>query len=538
MGILFFAKSFFSQNLYLKITAFDEDENQTLKKIDYKKNHLKVIDIYNECKKISDYLKKEGYFTNNIDSIIQKDSIYKSYFSLKNKIKRIALKPIENEVLQKNKTLFFKTNEIENYLEEISKNLDSKGKPFSKISLANNYLINDTLYANILISSSKKRNINKVIVKGYEGFPKKFIKNHLSIKEDRTVYSTEKLKEISRNLNSLFFVNQIKQPETLFKKDSTLIYLYLDKKQNNSFDGLINLTTKEDGSVLFNGILDLQLNNVLNNGEFFSLNWSAIGDERQELEVNLKTPYIFNSRITPEVLFNIYRQDSTFINTKFFGSLNYAVNAKIDLGLSFSSESSENTSQLAQNSNKSFDNFFTGINFNYHTYRDKRFNNDKLSITVNPLFGYRATANERINQFKLKTIISYLFEINRRNAIYLKNTIGFLNSKDLLNNELYRIGGANSIRGFNEQSFFTPNYTYFNIEYRHLTSPKSYFYSITDLGRLDIFSNFSNILGLGGGYSFLTNNSQINIGIALGNNLSNEFQFRNPKVVINWKTFF
>jgi hemolysin activation/secretion protein len=107
-----------------------------------------------------------------------------------------------------------------------------------------------------------------------------------------------------------------------------------------------------------------------------------------------------------------------------------------------------------------------------------------------------------------------------------------------LNNELFRIGGANSIRGFNEQSFFTSNYTYFNLEYRYATSSRSYFYSITDIGRLLISSNFNNVIGLGGGYSFFTNNSQINFGIALGNNLSNKFQFRNPKVIINWRTFF
>ena len=107
-----------------------------------------------------------------------------------------------------------------------------------------------------------------------------------------------------------------------------------------------------------------------------------------------------------------------------------------------------------------------------------------------------------------------------------------------MNNELFRIGGANSIRGFNEQSFFTSNYTYFNIEYRYLTASKSYFYSITDYGRLKISSNYNDIVGLGAGYSFLTNNSRINFAIALGNNLLNEFQFRNPKIIINWKTFF
>jgi hypothetical protein len=536
IGMLLFSKGTFSQKLYLEIISLDKNEEHTLEKINFSNIHSEEKAIYNECLKISNYLKKEGYFTNTIDSIIKKDSIYKSYFSLKNKITVIALKT--GLTPQEKDTLFFKPNEIEYYLEEISKNLDNRGQSFSKTTLSKNQIKNDTLYSDLIISSSKERTISKVVIKGYEDFPKKFIRNHLSITENKTTFNTKKLTNISKRLNSLSFVKQIKPPETLFKEDSTLVYIYVDKKQNNSFDGLINFTSREDGSILFNGILDLQFNNILNGGEFFLLNWNAIGDERQELELNLETPYIFNSKITPKFLFNIYRQDSTFINTKFSGTLDYALNSKIDVGLTFSDESSENTTQTTQTNNESFDSFFSGLNFNYRINSNNSLNTDKLNITVNPLLGYRKTVNGKTNQFKLKTIVSYLIELNKRNSIYLKNNTGILNSVNFLNNELFRIGGANSIRGFNEQSFFTSNYTYFNLEYRYATSSRSYFYSITDIGRLQISSNFNNVIGLGGGYSFFTNNSQINFGIALGNNLSNKFQFRNPKVIINWRTFF
>ena len=105
------------------------------------------------------------------------------------------------------------------------------------------------------------------------------------------------------------------------------------------------------------------------------MNWNAIGDERQELKLNLETPYIFNSRITPNLSFNIYRQDSTFINTKFSGLFNYSLNQKTNLGLSVSRESSENTSQLNDN-NESFNNLFGGINFEYRILSDNSFQDD------------------------------------------------------------------------------------------------------------------------------------------------------------------
>ena len=46
----------------------------------------------------------------------------------------------------------------------------------------------------------------------------------------------------------------------------------------------------------------------------------------------------------------------------------------------------------------------------------------------------------------------YIFNLNYKNSIYLKNSTQLLNSENYLTNELFRFGGINSIRGFNENS--------------------------------------------------------------------------------------
>ena len=144
--------------------------------------------------------------------------------------------------------------------------------------------------------------------------------------------------------------------------------------------------------------------------------------------------------------------------------------------------------------------------------------------------------NQKTNQFKINTIISYIYDLNNRNSIYIKNETGYLNSDNFLNNELFRIGGANSIRGFNEQSIFTSNYTFFNIEYRFLTSNKSYIYSITDIGR--IYDNYKNLLSLGLGYNFIKNANQININLVIQQNTTNTILINEAKLTVGWKNTF
>ncbi|WP_420793205.1 ShlB/FhaC/HecB family hemolysin secretion/activation protein [Polaribacter ponticola] len=128
--------------------------------------------------------------------------------------------------------------------------------------------------------------------------------------------------------------------------------------------------------------------------------------------------------------------------------------------------------------------------------------------------------------------------MNKRNNLFLKNNTGYLNSDDFLNNELFRIGGNNTIRGFNERSIFTNNYTYFNIEYRYLTSKESYLYSITDVAKIKNRSKNNLLIGLGLGYLFKIKESLINIGYVLGKEKNNKFNYNDSKLIITWKSFF
>ena len=105
-------------------------------------------------------------------------------------------------------------------------------------------------------------------------------------------------------------------------------------------------------------------------------------------------------------------------------------------------------------------------------------------------------------------------------------------------NELFRIGGANSIRGFNEQSIFTNSYLYFNLEYRYLTSEQSYFYTITDFGKVKTNFTTENLIGIGLGYLFNINNSHIKLSTALGRNINQRLDVTQFKFIINWRNFF
>lgn len=541
--ILFSVKGLLAQDLILQLTSNDQKESLILKKIDYVKEHKDSITIHLEINKVSEYLKNLGYFTNTVDKIEQIKTTYTAHFSLNSKTENALIKVnSDSRIYLKefkiiNNRVSIPLHKLQSTLYNISKQLDKEGKSFSKVQLHNISIQKDTLFANLDINKTKKRVINKVIIKGYEKFPKSYLKNYFNI-GDSTIFNQSKIEEIAEASKSINFISVIKPPETLFTTDSTMVYLYFKKKESHSFDGIASFTTKEDGKVLFNGNVDLKLNNLLNKGELFELFWNRIGEERQELRLTSKTPYILNSKFSPEISFSIYQQDSTFINTNFHSRISYHIYPETQLAISYHSESSENLKQNNVENVDTYNNSFIGLQFKYNIPKNDFFYNERLLIKINPSYGKRKIGQQLLNQFKIEATASYLWDINFRNSIYIKNKTFHLNSSSFLYNELYRIGGVNSIRGFNEQSIFSSSFSFFNMEYRLLTSEKSYLYTITDIARVKTMTNNENLLGIGLGYLFAAKNSQINISSALGRNSSKGFDFNQTKLAINWTSFF
>ena len=135
---------------------------------------------------------------------------------------------------------------------------------------------------------------------------------------------------------------------------------------------------------------------------------------------------------------------------------------------------------------------------------------------------------------KIKPSEAYHFELNQKNSFYIKNTNELLAGKDLLQNELYRIGGINTIRGFNEQSIFTSKYSVNSVEYHYNLTQTTHLYTITDIAfLLDDFTNTTTKLyGIGLGYFSKTKNRILNLSYVTRKTNQHTFNLKNSKIHI------
>ena len=534
----------FGQKNELILVTKDTIQNRIVSEIYHTKKHLQKKDALDEIDRILQQVKKRGFFTARIDSISKTNKELIAYLDLGKKINEIIIvtkKDNTNGIIDSGiDSIKIKTREFSDLTNQLLKQIDRKGNSFSEITYVNPLLKNDTLFLEMKISNSSSRKIDKVITRGYEDFPKKFITKYFLI-DKNTVFSKQKLNQVSALSNKLDFIKEKKAPEVLFKKDSTHLYLFLDKIGTSSFDGLVNFSSKENGKgLLLNGNLDLKLNNTFNTGEKFEIIWNKVSDEKTDFKINSYVPYILNSKFSTTLEFYLYRQDSTFINTNFELKTDYSINQKSHASILYSSEKSNYLLNISNNDLASYSNYFIGLGYELKKSSTSNLYKYKNGLNLNLTIGKRKTDTESINQLKFHFSAFANVQINNRGYLNIKNESGLLTSKNYLLNELFRIGGANSIRGYNEQSIFTNGYSYSNIEFRYSLDTSSYLYSITDLGgyKENTTNKIKKLLGICAGYRFRINNNLVNLGYVISTNSSTNAKLNSSRLVVRWTSFF
>jgi outer membrane protein assembly factor BamA len=116
----------------------------------------------------------------------------------------------------------------------------------------------------------------------------------------------------------------------------------------------------------------------------------------------------------------------------------------------------------------------------------------------------------------------------------------YLKSDEYLINELFRFGGINSIRGFNENSLQASFLSSIQSEYRYRLASNLYIHSIIDYGFYEDKSIKSNntLYGIGLGLGIITKNGLIKIIYANGSTKEQNITLSNSIVHLSLKTSF
>ncbi|RYJ50801.1 hypothetical protein DR871_014990 [Flavobacterium petrolei] len=558
---LIFGQNSSAQNLYLQIIGGSTSETRTIDSISYLRKHKNTKSIQDEISEISSKLSKIGYIDNNLSDLRKaNDSSYVTKLNLGKKIKFIHIYIGSDELLNNTITLTQKNNNIElpypdtdSFLKETIQKLEQKGYALATLKLINIKRDNNTLYADLKFESNKKRKLNSLIIQYSDNTQSnKFPKGHLTQvnkKYQNSIFNQKTVEEIYSDFNKFGFVNQIKYPEILFTNDTTKVFVYLEKKNSNTFDGFLGFSNDVNSKLTLNGYLDVTLENILAIGEQLSIFWKSDGNDQKTFKAQIEIPYLLKTPIGLKAQIQLFRQDTTFQNTKTAIDLSYFANYNTRIYLGYQSTESSDIQNSNNSSISDFNNSYLTSSFE-HTKPDS--NNNIFPVKSRFLtsvgIGKRNSnikfENSENRQFFVNIQATHTLYLNKRNSINLNSQNYYLRSSNYIINELFRFGGFKSVRGFTENSLQAYFITSILTEYRYILSSNLYIHSILDYclyknkTGLETSDKTQNLIGVGLGVGLQTKNGLLKLAVANGTAKNQQFKISKSLVHISYNVKF
>jgi len=526
--------------------------------ITLKKNKLK-----NKLANLSQKMVADGYLLFSYDSIIKKDSIVNCYVSCGDRFNNVHLqidkaqkKRLLNETSIRNKELeklLFRPADINRLLIQIRDSYLNSGYPFVDVKLEKITLDRkNNLKANLFVEKGNSYMWSTLHIKGDSSISIKFLTELLGLKKGQ-LYNESRLKKISKELDQLLFIKEIKPHDLLFTPEGVEVFLFLKSKKASSANGMVGLQPNTASNTYrLAGELKLKLSNVLKRGEKMELHWKGLRPQTQSLFVSASVPFLFNTSFGVGGETILYKQDSSFLELKSSANVQYFIGRgfyikglyKFYNNRSFLSKPSDSKEYLNIRSNsygmslfKQKLDYLPNPSKGFLFSTELSFGNRKTLFYEDSLLKEKKSLTTRS-----KFCFEFYYPIFNRHIFHGLFSGEQLYANDLFNNELVRFGGLNSLRGFNEEELFASANVSVLFEYRFLVDKNSnafVFYNQAWYENSTTSSYYNDYpFGFGLGYSFGSKLGVFSVIYALGSQLNNPIELRNGKLHVGYVSYF
>ncbi len=549
------------------ISEYNKIQKQLLSQTNFRDSSLAALELQMSLEK----LQNSGYLAASFDSIYRDSLVlnarlylgplYKMAFLGKGNADNSFLSgtPLRKDIRSEKK---FNYKEIEKIRERILENCEDQGYPFASIFLDSIRIEQEKIYAQINLEKNKLVIIDSVLIKGNATIAPVFIYNYIGIKPGN-LYDESQVSKISNRLRELAFVQEVRPNRIVFTDKLTKVELFLENKKASQFDGILGLLPNEEnpGKYIITGEAHIKLQNSLRRGEIIELNWKQLPSSSQDLKLRAFYPFLFNTPFGIDGYLSIYRKDSTYIDVikslgvqySFSGNNfvksfikdkdsdlqstkglenatvlpNYADISSLTYGLTFHFEDLD----YRLNPRRGFSMETSGSIGN----RDIRKNSD-----INPAL--YDSIQLRTTSYQCEIIFDQYFPLGGRHVLNLGAMAAYLYNPEIFSNELYRIGGLHSLRGFDEESIYASTYTIGKLEYRYLLEQNSFLFAFFNGAWYE--NNSRNVfltdtpIGFGAGINFETRLGVMSVSYALGKQFDNPILLRNGKIHFGIVNYF
>ncbi|MEX2513877.1 MAG: hypothetical protein WD398_13310 [Cyclobacteriaceae bacterium] len=507
-------------------------------------------------------LQKQGYLSAFVeDTIFKSDTLYLKinagdlfeWVSLeKGNLEEWMLSKSDFQLDQFSKRPF-QYNEVLNLFTRILMTSQNNGFPFADIRLIDVKNRGGKISARIKVAKGPFITFDTLKITGNSKTHPLYLARKLGMLPG-VPFSQKMVDQSMAGLRNIPYITLRETPSLSFQNEEATYYLPINDRRMNSLDGIIGLLPNEleENKWLITGQFDLELYNVSGKGRDYSINWQRLSQYTQNLSISAVEPMVLGSMLDIKSSFYLLKEDTTFINREFRFDVGYQLNPSTYLSFFTRRQAGD---LLAVSQYRAAEKLPEAADFRYNSY-GLDFMVSKLDDVLFPKKGWQSqgmagVGNKRLLentglpqslyqglektsfQYYFRAYFSYYLPWKQQFSSLFRLSLGEMENENLLSNDLFRLGGLKSIRGFNENYFFANRYAFINIEPRYYFDNHSYFLIFADAGLVKnkVFGSGSEWpYSFGGGISLENGGGIFNFIYAVGKSKAQPLGFNYSRI--------
>ena len=385
---------------------------------------------------------------------------------------------------------------LERDIDNLLDRYEQRGYPFTQCEVAG--IVRrpgeerDSLDVLLRIDEGERMTIDEIRVEGNKETDARVIVRETRLNTGE-LFNPVKVDAIRPRLSRLNIFSSVSDPELYLRKGKGGLLIKVQEGRTSTFDGVVGYipanAAGESGYVT--GLASISMRNLFGTGRKLALRWQREDRFSQELSLRYQEPWIFGFPANIGGGFLQRQQDTSYVRRVFDLRGELMLSEELSVSGLFGSESviPSSDSTLSRTFRSATTTF--GVEVLYDTRDDAYSPTSGARYRTDYQYGRKRISDippnlpqvaQRVTVQRFSLDLDVFVSPFRRQVV----AVGFhgreLRSGQPEESEMYRFGGARTLRGYRENQFLGSRLAWINSEYRFLLARRTFVYGFVDNG--------------------------------------------------------
>jgi outer membrane protein assembly factor BamA len=351
----------------------------------------------------------------------------------------------------------------------------------------------DSVLVLLRVDEGRPMTIDEIRVEGNKETSASVIVRETRI-EPGEIFQPAKIDAIRPRLNRLNIFASVAEPELYLREGKGGVLIRVQEGSTSTFDGILGYipSTQPGQGGYLTGLASVSMRNLFGTGRKLSLRWAREDRYSQEIGVRYLEPWLLGAPVNLGGGFLQRQQDTAYVRRVVDGRSELMLSEEVSLSFVLESEKVIPSGDSISSGVIGSSSTTAGIEVAYDTRDDiysptrgARYRTDyhygKKTVGVIPSY-WTGRVDPGGTVQRVGVDLDFYVAPFRKQVIAVALHGREIRSGQVQEGEMYRFGGANTLRGYRENQFLGSRVAWTNAEYRFILARRSFVYGFFDTG--------------------------------------------------------